>query len=460
MRAANLLTGCLIAVVSIAASLEPADGEESGGQRTQVPAAKIDEIFARWDKTNSPGAVLAVIQNGSIVYQRGYGMANLDQDIPLSPESVLNIASMSKQFTAASIVILARQGRLSLDDDVHKYFPELPDYGASITIRHLIHHTSGLRDDILLNVIAGRTLHGFTTDDAVKLIVQQKELNSRPGEEYSYTNSGYSLMAEIIKRTSGKALRPFADEHIFRPLGMTHSVFCDDNTMILKHRAAGYAPVAHGFRNAESGIEAVGPGNMWTTVGNLLLWDQNFYNNRLGDGLIDELLTPGKLTNGQPLTYAYGLYVDEYKGVKRVQHSGSIPGFCSYMARFPDNGISVICLANLSSLDPADLAQRVADLYLADHLRPNSATLERPQRKLKPEELAAFAATYRDRRDGGLWTFIVVDGSLAVERPGRPRAQLQRTGGATFSGRFARRTLVCEFFAQQDGQPLPFRSVH
>ncbi|HEY4308760.1 MAG TPA: serine hydrolase domain-containing protein [Pirellulales bacterium] len=424
------------------------------GERTTVPAAKIDAIFAQWDTTHSPGVVLAIIQDGAIVYQRGYGMANLEQDVPLSPDSVFYIASTSKQFTATSMALLARQGKVSLDDDVRKYITELPDYGATITIRHLIHHTSGLRDYLTLNSIGGRTTSGLTNDDAVRLIARQKELNARPGEEYSYSNSGYVLMSTIIKRASGKSLREFSDEFIFRPLGMTHSLFRDDRSMIIKRRVTGYAPAPGGFRTDDSDIETTGGGNVWTTVGDLLLWDRSFYDNRLGDGLTKQLLSPGKLADGRVLDYAYGLHVDKYKGFTRVEHGGAFAGFRSEMIRFPEQRLTVICLANLGSIEPEALSLQVADLYLADSIPAQPAVAaDLSPVKLTADDLAAFAGSYRDPRDGSLWTFIVDDDVLQLERFGPFRIAMLPTGEAGFRDKDGRRNLVCTFIPPQDAKP-------
>jgi CubicO group peptidase (beta-lactamase class C family) len=423
---------------------------------TDIPAEKIDGIFSRWDRTNSPGMVLAVIRDGRIIYQRGYGMASLEQDVPISPETVFYIASTSKQFTAACMALLARQGKVSLDDDVRKYIRELPDYGAKMTIRHLIHHTSGLRDYLSVNSLSGRPTAGITNKDAVRLIARQKELNAPPGEEYSYTNSGYVLLSAIIERVSGKPLRQFADEVIFRPLSMTHSVFRDDRGMVIKRRAAGHTPAPGGFRTADPDNETTGSGNLWTTVGDLSLWDRNFYDNRLGEGLVDQLLTPGRLNSGHPLTYAYGLEIDSYRGLKRVQHGGAFLGFRSEMMRFPEKRLTVICLSNLGSIDPGVLAERVADLFLAGSF-PAQTVAAVPTVEVSPEALAAFAGPYRDPRDGGLWTFIVDGASLSLERSGLPRVPLRQSDPKTFRDENGQMKIICTFLPRRDGGPRQVR---
>jgi CubicO group peptidase (beta-lactamase class C family) len=240
---------------------------------------KVDKLFAQWDKPDSPGCALGVIKGGKLVYKCGYGSANLDYNAPLTSESVFYIASTSKQFTAASILLLVRRGAISLDDDIRKYFPELPKYEAPITVKHLVHHTSGVRDYLELMGMADRRTDGpFGNEVAVELIARQKGLNFKPGEKFLYSNSNYVLMAEIVRRASGKSLREFADENIFRPLGMTNTHFNDDLTAVVKNRVVSYAPISPGrFRQFVKTIEAMGDGNLLTTVEDLAKWDQNFY---------------------------------------------------------------------------------------------------------------------------------------------------------------------------------------
>lgn len=435
-------------IVLAIATAARGDDTDKAARRPVVPMSCVDEICARWDKPTSPGMVLAVIRDGAIVYQRGYGMANLELDVPLSLDSVFCVGSTSKQFTAASIAILARQGKISLDDDVRKLIPELPDYGKPITIRHLMHHTSGLRDYGSLMIIAGKGEHEFTLDEVMRIIVRQTELNAPPGQEFSYTNSGYTLMAEIVKRASKKSLRRFADEHIFRPLGMTHTLFRDDNRQIIKHRAVGHESLEVSFKTNDPTTRAVGPSNLWTTVGDLFLWDQNFYHNKLGDGLVEELLTPGKLDNGHKLDYAYGLFVDQYHGVRRVHHGGLFAGFRTQFVRFPDERLSVICLSNLDTLDPHGLAMQVADLYLGQRIGKSSADLERPKCVLASEALSALAGTYRNPRTGEITTFQVDKDGLWLAREGPRRTKVYPQSESKFCGTGPAEGLLCEFLPQ------------
>lgn len=254
---------------------------------------KVDKIFASWDKTTSPGAALAVIRDGRIIYKRGYGMAKLEDGIVMTSDKIFDIGSVSKQFTATCVVLLVRQGKVSLDDNVRKYIPELPDYGTPITVRHLLHHTSGLRDYNALLELAG--FRGDSdcpnVDEALEVICRQKKLNYPPGEEYSYTNTGYFLLSQIVERVSGKSLNAFAQENIFKPLGMEHTLYQDDHTQIIKNRASGYDPAEQGFKLDMSNWNETGDGNVYTSVEDLYLWDQAFYNYKLGKEVMDMLHT-------------------------------------------------------------------------------------------------------------------------------------------------------------------------
>ncbi len=329
---------------------------------------EVDRLFSQWDKPDTPGCGLAIIKDGKMIYERGYGSANLEYGIPIKPNSVFYVGSDSKQFVAMSIAILAKDGKLSLDDDVRKSIPELPDYGTPITIRNLIHHTSGLRDYLTLLDIAGIDFGAFHEEDVLELIARQKELNFKPGEECLYSNSGYFLLGIIVKRASGKTLRQFTEEKIFMPLGMKDSHFHDDYTQLIKNRAWGYFPAGRGgYRNFISTFDCVGSGGLYTTVEDLFLWDQNFYHCRVGGKeLISLMETPGELNNGKKLDYAFGLVVGSYKGLKTVSHAGALGGFKACMVRFPEQSFSVICLSNLSSFDPTKLSFQVADIYLAN----------------------------------------------------------------------------------------------
>lgn len=331
---------------------------------------KVDRLFAAWDKKTSPGCALGVVRDGKFLYARGYGMANLEHSIPITPDSVFDVASTSKQFVAACIAILARRKKLSLDDEIQKHIVEVPKYRYPVTIRHLIHHTSGVRDYLTLMSLAGlRYENEYPDEEITGLIAKQKQLNFRPGSDYLYSNSGYLLLGEIVKRVSGLTLRQFAQQQLFAPLGMNSTHFHDDFTEIVKNRAAGYAAGKAGPRISISIFDVVGDGGLNTTLNDLLLWDRNFYANRVGGfggEFIEELTTPGKLSSGKELNYAFGLFAEPYRGLKTMHHGGAWLGYRCELVRFPEQKFSVICLSNTEALNAISLVRGVADLYLAE----------------------------------------------------------------------------------------------
>jgi CubicO group peptidase (beta-lactamase class C family) len=424
----KLLVSITLALALLTATLAQTSLTGSTGQLNE----KVDKLFAQWDKPDSPGCALGVIKDGKFVYKRGYGSANLDYNTPLTSESVFYIASTSKQFTAASILLLVRRGAISLDDDIRKYFPELPKYEAPITVNHLVHHTSGVRDYLELMGMTGRRTDGpFGNEEAVELIARQKGLNFKPGERFLYSNSNYVLMAEIVRRASGKSLREFADENIFRPLGMTNTHFNDDISTVVKNRVVSYAPIRDGrFRQFVKTIEAMGDGNLLTTVEDLAKWDQNFYDNKVGgEGFSQQMLTRTRLNNGEEIPYAFGLGNEEYKGLKAVAHGGGFMGFRTEMIRFPEQRFTAICLCNAGAVNPGALARQVADLYLADQLKPaeaksNGATAApAPTKRFTPtaEQLTEYAGVYYSEELDATYRFVVEDGMLLIKARNEPR---------------------------------------
>ncbi|MHC5039061.1 MAG: serine hydrolase domain-containing protein, partial [Planctomycetota bacterium] len=262
----------------------------------KIPEKEIDEVFAEWDRPDSPGCALALIGEEGILYERGYGMANLEYDIPITPETIFHVASVSKQFTAMAVGMLAEEGKLSLDDDVRLHVPELHDFGEPLTVRHLIHHTSGLRDQWMLLVLAGWRMDDvITTEDAMDVVRRQRELNFKPGGEHLYCNSGYTLMAVVVERVSGLPFPEFCRERIFEPLAMKRSHFHDDHTRIVKNRAYSYVPrEGNGFRHSVLSYATVGPTSLLTTVRDLAIWETNFTDGNVGGpSLLEGMQAPG-----------------------------------------------------------------------------------------------------------------------------------------------------------------------
>ncbi len=334
------------------------------------PEAQVDGIFTPWVRADSPGCAVSVMRDGTVVYAQGYGMANLEYDIPIVPSSVFHVASVSKQFTAMAVALLASDGRLSWNDDIRMYVPEVPDFGTRITLRHLVHHTSGLRDQWSLLHMAGWRFEADVVrqEDVLDLVSRQTALNFEPGAQYLYSNTGFTLLALVVERVAGKTLREFAEERIFEPLGMMNTHFHDDHQMIVENRAYAYAPDRDGtLRLSIPDFDVVGATNLFTTVEDMARWDRNFYTVRVGGReVLEQLLTRGVLNGGETISYASGLAHGTHRGFESVGHGGADAGYRSHFVRFPRQRLSVVALCNAPSSNPRDLSLRVADIYLAD----------------------------------------------------------------------------------------------
>lgn len=363
--AGALALGVLL-VVPVAADEDPAAEED----RPSVEE-RVDEVFADIAGPKSPGCALSVMRDGAMVYRRGYGMANLEYGVPITPSSVFHIASTSKQFTAMAVALLVRDGEVSWDDDVRDYVPEVPDLGHRITLRHLVHHTSGLRDQWELLIMAGWRWEAdlVTQDDVLDLLSRQRALNFEPGAEMLYCNTGFTLLAAVVERVSGKSLREFARERIFEPLGMEDTHFHDDHQRIVENRAYGYS------RDRTSGelkisipdFAIVGATSLFTTVEDLARWDRSFYTATVGGpAVLRDLLQRGTLADGEELDFGKGLIHSTYRGLPAVSHGGADAGYRSQLFRFPEQRFSVAVLCNFPSSDPTGRARKVADIYLAE----------------------------------------------------------------------------------------------
>jgi len=441
MRHARFLTAAVVAVSLSALRAE--------AQRPDSLSRLVDRVFTQWDRKDSPGCAVSVVRDGRVVHARGYGMADLEHDVPITPATVFYIGSDSKQFTGAVMALLAKDGRISLDDDVRKYIPELPQYAAPITIRHLLHHTSGLRDYYGLRDLAGDPSDGVFGDaEILELITRQRELNFAPGSQHLYSNSGYFLLSVIVKRATGKSLRAFADERIFRPLGMTRTHFRDDHTELVKGRAYAYAPRGDGYRLSMPNFDVVGAGGLLMPVEEFIAWDRDFYAATIGGrDVITTTTTPGRLNDGTTLGYAFGLNVGQYKGLRTIGHGGSYGGYRADILRFPDQRLAVAAFCNLSSIAPGNLTRRVADIYLASQLRdaapaariasedPAASSAPRaaaPSEPMSAERLAELVGDYRSEELETTWR-LALDGDRLMVTGGGARRALASQGADRFT---------------------------
>jgi CubicO group peptidase (beta-lactamase class C family) len=387
-------------------------------------AAAVDEVFADYTKAGSPGCAVAVYRDGRISYTKGYGLANIEEDVPITPQTVFDIGSTSKQFTAASILLLEKNGKLSINDEVRKYIPELPDYGQKISILNLLNHTSGLRDYLTLMELAGINTDSVTTDeDALQIIARQKALNFAPGSDWLYSNTGYFLLSIIVKRVRGKTLREFAAENIFGPLGMTHTQYRDDHAALIANRALAYDPVENGgYRLDVAYAEQNGDGMLQTSIEDLQKWDESFYSGTIVDkDFATKMEQQVKLNGGKVLDYAKGLFIADYRGLHSVSHGGAWGGYRAELLRFPEQHFSVACLCNRGDANPTRRAHQVADVYLSGLMRPRE---EKKADDLKPtvkkeapqtaEQLRAYTGDYWSSELGVTYRLAIVEGKLKV----------------------------------------------
>lgn len=332
-------------------------------------AQRIDKIFSLWNNPQTPGVAIGVVRNDSLIYSKGYGMSNLEYSIPISPETIFHMASVSKQFAAYSIVLLARQGRLKLEDDVRQYLPWFPDLKEKITIRHLLNHTSGIRDQWQLLAISGTRLDDVITQEhIVKILSRQRALNFKPGEKYFYSNSGYTMLAEIVKSVTGKTLRQFTDSAIFKPLGMKQTHFHDDYMEIEKNRAYSYYRKSmFAFANSVLSYSNAGATSLFTNINDLAKWATNFYKPVAGTAAdIEQLVQNGKLNDGTEIDYALGIMNDTYKGYQQYSHSGGDAGYRTYFAVFPELKMGFMVFSNLGEVNTYEKAYQLVDVFIND----------------------------------------------------------------------------------------------
>jgi CubicO group peptidase (beta-lactamase class C family) len=372
-----------------------ADVASTPASITPQEAQKIDGLFDKWSKRGTPGCALEVVRDGATIYEHNYGLADVEHLVPISGSTIFHVGSVSKQFTAFAIYLLAQEGRLSLDDDIRKYLPELHDFGKPITIRHLLHHTSGLRDQWqLLTLSSWREDDVITQEDVLNMVWRQRELNFAPGDQFMYSNTGYTLLGLIVERVSGMSLRRFTDERMFKPLGMDHTHFHEHYGDLVPNRAYSYDRRPDGtYRYVALSYSTVGPSSLFTTVGDLVRWDENFYSGRIGGkDLLAQMQQKGRLNSGNDIDYASGLEIGRYRGLQTVYHDGGDAGYRAYFLRFPEAHFSVITLCNAG--DAGRLVYHVSDVLLSSRMQPVPSESEPTQVKIDPGLLDAYVGDY------------------------------------------------------------------
>ena len=430
MRPMNRLSTTAALLASAAWTL-PA--QSPAPRLSPAAVATIDSLFTPMSHAGSPGCAVGVYQDGAITFSRGYGFANLTHDVPITPATRFTVGSVSKQFTAASIALLVRSGKLSLDDDVRRYIPEMNVTPTPVRVRHLVHHTSGLRDFWELVGLAGvRYDDGYTSQDMLALAARQQGLNFPPGAEYRYSNTGYLALGVIVQRITGQSLRRFADSAIFQPLGMRETLFLDDHTEVVAGRALAYSPVGGDSERWKIDVwnnDIVGQGGIVTSLADLQKWDENFYTGKVGGREFLELMHQVEpLTSGTPNNYAFGITVGSYRGQRLVEHTGSTGGYRAALLRFPDQHTSFAMLCNRSTTNTTHLALHMADVVLRASLGAPAArgavageegNAPRKAGAPRPQEHAAIAGRYTSPELlGAVYEVgIGADGTVQLTRP-------------------------------------------
>jgi len=418
----------------------------AGGEQER----KADEVFKVYTAQGSPGCAVGVIQDGKVVHSKGYGMADLEQGVAISPKSVFYMGSVSKQFMAFAILTMEKQGKLTLDDSIRKHVPELPDAYSPVTLRHLLHHTSGARDYLTLGMLAGYSPdHVWTERAALRMIARQRALNFEPGAEHLYSNSGYVLLSLAAQRAAGEKLNEWSMKHLFGPLGMAASRWQHNHSDPIPNRAHGYARSMLGaWQVSDSMIDTVGGGGMYSSVEDMLKWAGNFLSGATGGELLARMAEPGKLRDGTPLAngYGMGLMKGSFRGTQMISHGGALAGYRTHFLALPEKRLAVVCLCNMASALPQRLSERVAGAWLEGELGeakapdapkpPAQPKLEIVPADLQREILGAWwsdelQAVYQFVQDEGKLTVEVGDNTRAVvvmRENGALQASMGQTG--------------------------------
>jgi CubicO group peptidase (beta-lactamase class C family) len=410
---------------SLVLALATAAAPIAVGAQDVLPENRVDEIFADVVGPTTPGCAVSVMRDGSPIYERGYGMANLEYGIPITPHSVFHVASVSKHFTAMAIELLVNEGKVSWDDDIREHVPEVPDFGTPITLRHLVHHVSGIRDQWNLLSMAGWRWQAdvVTQGDVLDITSRQTALNFEPGERYLYSNTGFTLLAVVVERLTGQTLREFTTERIFDPLGMEATHFHDDHEMIVRNRAYAYAPDEEGefgLQNSIPDFDVVGATSLFTTAHEMAAWDRNFYTGQVGGiEAIERMRQRFELNGGGSTAYGHGLTLGRFRGLRTEGHGGSDAGYRSQFLRFPEQQLSVAVLCNFPAANPGGRARRVAEAYLDDLMEPEQEEDARPAVSdptvpMSRGELEALTGYYRGAAPNQFFRAVLEDGELKM----------------------------------------------
>lgn len=411
------------------------------------PEKRVDQLMAAYDNNETPGGVVGVIKNGEVHFAKGYGMANLVHDIPFSTDLRSNIGSVSKQFTAFGVLLLEKEGKLSIDDDVRKYIPELPDFGETITLRNLLNHTNGFREIYNTMPIKGwKGEDGLLRKEAIRLIQRQKELQAKPGAEFNYNNTAYIMLAEIIERTSEQKFHDYMRENVFKPLGMDHTMVRPTPKHIVKTSAQGYIGGEGGFHEAGDLHAANGAGTMYTTIADFAKWLQNFKDPKVGGAkLMEKLITPGTLNSGDTMSYALGIGVGKYRGQRLLSHTGGDVAHRTLLSYYPDIDIGIVLMSNNGGFS-LGMGTKVLEAFFPDELEPEEKKKKVKGIQVDPEVLKTYTGRYKVQQIGLIIEYKLEDGRLVAYPTGQPSLPLVATSDTSFTYEGINATVV--FHAQ------------
>ena len=409
----------------------------SVGQANTRTLAKVKGLFVQWDRPDSPGAAVVIVKDGAVVHLRGYGCANLEDRTPITPQTAFDVASVAKQFTGLSIAMLVERGRISLEDDIRTFLPDVPNFGKQITIGQLLHHCSGLRDwTETLNLAGVDAASPIALEMILEMVRHQRELDFAPGEEQQYSNTGYNLLAAAVAKVTREPFRSWTELNIFRPLGMKHTQLNDNPAELIPHRAESYTPAGPGkFERVTSQLAAQGSSSLFTTAEDMAKWLLNFETGRVGGRTAIELtLQPWALNSGAKVNYGFGVALSEYHGARMITHGGSWAGYRSIVMRIPEKRFAVAILSNVGNMPTEKLAREIADLYLnypAAPRSPQSVPKPDPAFRANPFDWEVFLGTYR--LGPGWFLAITREGNeIMIQAGGSPKSRMEPLSERTF----------------------------
>jgi CubicO group peptidase (beta-lactamase class C family) len=421
----------------------------------EEPEKRADQLFYAYAEEGVPGGVVGVIQYGEVVFSKAYGLANLSHSIPYEVNTPTNIGSVSKQFTAMAILLLEQQGRLSLDDDVRMHIPELPDLGQVVTLHNMLNHTNGFREVYNLMPMTGWTGEDMLRrEEIIEILKRQEELQNAPGEEYNYNNSAFILLAEIVERISGQTFPEFMDSNVFAPLGMNSSLVRPNPAVIIPGASQGYVSDSLGYNEAGDLHAAYGAGGIYTTVDDFSRWMGNFSKPVVGGlEVVNRLVTVDTLNNGDTMSYALGIGVDEFRGLKYYSHGGADIAHRAFLIYFPEIDAGVVAMSNNGNFNSTGIAYEMAELYFGDSMEPEDGEEEETDSKevtVSEELLQAYAGRYLLAGMGAILEYEVVDGRLKMSMEGQPEVYLDPLSESEFEYEGVEATV--EFIMNEQGE--------